>query len=152
MIYFFITLVTFIVMECITWCTHKFVMHGFLWRWHEDHHNPRINAVFEKNDFFFIVFAIPSISLFAIGSFVPNYFFITFIALGIMLYGLAYFLVHDIFIHQRLKWFTRTDNFYFRALRKAHKIHHKHLDKEEGECFGMLFVPIKYFKEAIKKH
>jgi hypothetical protein len=27
------------------------------------------------------------------------------------------------------------------------KVHHKHLGKEEdGECFGMLFVPFKYFK------
>ncbi|HCY45426.1 MAG TPA: carotene hydroxylase, partial [Flavobacteriales bacterium] len=25
-------------MEGITWCTHKFVMHGFLWYLHEDHH------------------------------------------------------------------------------------------------------------------
>jgi beta-carotene 3-hydroxylase len=36
------------------------------------------------------------------------------------------------------------------ALRKAHKIHHKHLGKEEGECFGMLIVPPKYYKEAFK--
>jgi beta-carotene 3-hydroxylase len=28
-------------------------------------------------------------------------------------------------------------------------MHHKHLGKEEGECFGMLFVPLKYFKEAM---
>jgi beta-carotene 3-hydroxylase len=26
-------------------------------------------------------------------------------------------------------------------------MHHKHLDKEDGECFGMLMVPFKYFKE-----
>ena len=65
-----------------------------------------------------------------------------------MLYGVCYFLVHDVLIHQRLPWFKRTNNLYFRALRKAHKIHHQHLDKEEGECFGMLFVPFKYFKEA----
>jgi beta-carotene 3-hydroxylase len=27
-------------------------------------------------------------------------------------------------------------------------VHHKHLNKEDGECFGMLFVPFKYFREA----
>ena len=27
-----------------------------------------------------------------------------------------------------------------------YKIHHKHLGKEDGECFGMLNVPNKYFK------
>jgi beta-carotene 3-hydroxylase len=39
---------------------------------------------------------------------------------------------------------------YFRAIRRAHKIHHKRLTKEDGECFGMLWVPIKYFREAAR--
>jgi beta-carotene 3-hydroxylase len=72
------------------------------------------------------------------------------VGIGVALYGLAYFLVHEVVIHERLKWFSKIDNFYFRALRKAHKIHHKHLGKEDGECFGMLVVPKKYFKEAYK--
>jgi beta-carotene 3-hydroxylase len=69
-----------------------------------------------------------------------------FIGLGIFAYGLSYFIVHDIIIHQRLKLFKNTKNKYLIALRKGHKVHHKHLGKEEGECFGMLFVPFKYFK------
>jgi beta-carotene 3-hydroxylase len=73
-----------------------------------------------------------------------------YIGMGILFYGIAYFLVHDVLIHQRFDWFKRTDNLYFRAIRKAHKVHHKHLGKEEGECFGMLLVPIKYFKEAAR--
>jgi beta-carotene 3-hydroxylase len=56
--------------------------------------------------------------------------------------------VHDIFIHQRFKIFTRTKNKYLKAIRKAHKVHHKHLDPSHGECFGMLVVPPKYIKEA----
>jgi beta-carotene 3-hydroxylase len=36
------------------------------------------------------------------------------------------------------------------ALRKAHKVHHKHLGKEKGECFGMLVVPMKFYREALK--
>jgi beta-carotene 3-hydroxylase len=36
------------------------------------------------------------------------------------------------------------------AIRKAHKIHHKYTGKEDGECFGMLWVPRKYFLEAKK--
>jgi beta-carotene 3-hydroxylase len=71
-----------------------------------------------------------------------------YIGIGIAVYGLAYFLVHDIFIHQRFRIFRRTDNTYMRAIRKAHKVHHKHLGKEEGECFGMLLVPMKYYFEA----
>lgn len=148
--YIFITIATFLLMECIAWCTHKYIMHGFLWQWHEDHHQPRANKYFEKNDYFFIVFAAPSILLFLLGRFWESHFYFTFIALGILLYGIAYFLVHDIFIHQRLKWFSRTNNFYFVALRKAHKIHHKDQHKNDGKCFGMLFVPLKYFREALK--
>ena len=30
-------------------------------------------------------------------------------------------------------------------------MHHKHLGKEEGECFGMLWVPMRYFKDALKR-
>lgn len=139
------TLMTFLVMEGVTWLTHKYVMHGFLWYLHEDHHRPGYEGVFEKNDLFFIIFAIPSILLFYFGvAGGLNYLF--FIGLGILLYGMAYFFVHDILIHRRMKWFDKTKNNYLRGLRKGHKIHHKHLGKEEGECFGMLWVPIKYFK------
>jgi beta-carotene 3-hydroxylase len=70
------------------------------------------------------------------------------IASGITLYGFCYFLVHDIFIHQRFKWFRNTNNIYLKAIRRAHKMHHKHLGKHDGECFGMLWVPFKYFREA----
>jgi beta-carotene 3-hydroxylase len=73
-----------------------------------------------------------------------NYLF--FIGLGITFYGFCYFMIHDVLIHQRFKWFKNTNNKYLIGLRKAHKVHHKHLGKEHGECFGMLFVPFKYYK------
>jgi beta-carotene 3-hydroxylase len=140
-----ITIATFLLMECVTWLTHKFVMHGFMWYFHEDHHQPQYKNWFERNDLFFVIFAIPSIALFYFGlQDGLNYLF--FIGLGILFYGIAYFLVHDVLIHRRFKWFNKTTNYYLIGLRKAHKIHHKHLGKEEGECFGMLFVPFKYFK------
>ena len=116
-----------------------------MWYFHEDHHQPRYQNWFERNDVFFIIFAIPSITLFYFGMQGGlNYLF--FIGLGVMLYGLAYFLVHDVLIHKRFNWFSKTNNKYLIGLRKAHKVHHKHLGKEQGECFGMLFVPFKYFK------
>lgn len=145
LLFVFITFLTFLVMEAITWCTHKYIMHGFLWYLHEDHHQPRYQSIFEKNDWFFVIFAIPSILLFYFGV-SPELNVLFFIGLGILLYGIAYFLIHDVLIHQRFKWFKRTKNRYLKGLRKAHKIHHKHLNKEHGECFGMLYVPIKYFK------
>lgn len=138
--------VTFALMECVTWLTHKYVMHGFLWYLHRDHHQPRY-SLFEKNDAFFLIFAIPSFLLMLFGA-KAGFDFRFSIGLGIMLYGFAYFFVHDIFIHQRFKILRNASNWYARGLRKAHKVHHKHLGKEEGECFGMLFVPLRYFKEA----
>lgn len=139
------TLAVFVAMEGVTWLTHKYVMHGFLWYLHEDHHQPGYNTIFEKNDAFFLIFATPSIILSVMGLSPLNHLF--FIGLGIFLYGMAYFFIHEVIIHQRIKWFTHTKNNYFLALRKAHKAHHKHLDKEDGECFGMLLVPKKYFRK-----
>lgn len=140
-----ITLAVFIAMEGITWLTHKYIMHGFLWVLHEDHHQPGYPHVFEKNDWFFVIFATPSILLFYFGvQGGVNYLF--FIGLGILFYGIAYFIFHEVIIHRRLKWFERSNNKYIRGIRKAHKVHHKHMDKEDGECFGMLIVPFKYFR------
>lgn len=132
-------------MECVTWLTHKYVMHGLMWYFHADHHQPKYENVFERNDIFFVIFAIPSIVLFYYGvEGGINYLF--FIGLGITIYGFCYFMIHDVLIHQRFKWFKNTKNKYLVGLRKAHKVHHKHLGKEHGECFGMLFVPFKYYK------
>jgi beta-carotene 3-hydroxylase len=138
---------TFFFMEFVAWFTHKFVMHGFLWRLHNDHHIKGEDTFFEKNDSFFLIFAIPGFLLLLFGS-LNNFDFRFWMGAGITLYGIAYFFVHDIFIHQRFKIFRNTDNFYLRAIRKAHKVHHKKMVKEDGKCFGMLLVPFKYFREA----
>ena len=145
MISFLIFLGVFLCMECVTWLTHKYVMHGFMWYFHADHHQPKYANVFERNDIFFVIFAIPSIVLFYFGvQGGMNHLF--FIGLGITFYGICYFMIHDVLIHQRFKWFKKTSNKYLIGLRKAHKVHHKHLGKDHGECFGMLFVPFKYYK------
>jgi beta-carotene 3-hydroxylase len=142
-----IVLVTFVLMEAVAWLSHKYLMHGFLWFFHEDHHQHNTNLdPFERNDFFFLLFALPGIVLIFLG--VHDFSFLFFIGLGISIYGFAYFLIHDVFIHRRLKWLRNIDSPYFRAIRRAHKVHHKHFNKEDGECFGMLFVPFKYFKKT----
>jgi beta-carotene 3-hydroxylase len=65
-----------------------------------------------------------------------------------MAYGIAYFFVHDIIIHQRFKWFAHSNNTYIRAMRWAHKMHHKHTAKENGESFGFLYVQKKYLDKV----
>ncbi|MEY2763801.1 MAG: hypothetical protein RLZZ205_225 [Bacteroidota bacterium] len=143
-----ITLATFGIMEFMAWSTHRFVMHGFMWYFHEDHHVPH-QKMFERNDVFFLIYAIPSWLCIMLGMMNASIISVS-IGFGILLYGIAYFLVHDVLIHRRFKWFDNTDNWYFRALRKAHKVHHKNQGKEEGQCFGMLWVPVRYFREAKK--
>jgi beta-carotene 3-hydroxylase len=141
-----IVVATFFFMEFMAWFTHKYVMHGFMWDFHRDHHVPE-KGFFERNDVFFLIFAIPSWLFIMFGMMNGNDFRL-WIGVGIALYGIAYFLVHDIFIHQRFKLFRNTNNAYLKALRRAHKTHHKHLGKSKGECFGMLVVPYKFIKEA----
>ncbi len=143
-----VVILTFFAMEGITWLTHKYVMHGFLWYLHEDHHQPS-PGFFEKNDAFFLIFAIPSWLCIMLGLQNEMY-WVAGIGFGIALYGFAYFIVHEVIIHQRFKWFTRSNNSYVRTIRWAHKMHHKHLGKEDGESFGMLFVAKKYW-DKVKK-
>tara|TARA_B100000686_G_scaffold355023_1_gene469149 strand:- start:967 stop:1365 length:399 start_codon:yes stop_codon:yes gene_type:complete len=132
-------------MEFMAWFSHKYIMHGFLWSLHKDHHQKDHDSWFERNDLFFIFYAVLSIlNIYAW----ENYSFWAGlpIGFGIFVYGVCYFIVHDIFIHQRFKFFRKANNKYAKGVRRAHKVHHKNLNKHGGECFGMLLVPFKYFK------
>ena len=98
-------LATVVAMEGVAWASHKYVMHGFAWAWHRDHHEPH-DKVLEKNDRFALVGAALSIAMFALGSdghgrrrWWPG----TWIGLGVLGYGIIYTLVHDGLVHQR--WF-----------------------------------------------
>ena len=138
-------ILTFFVMEFMAWFTHKFIMHRFLWVLHSDHHKKDHDSWFERNDVFFIFYAVVSIGCFLLWQ--KGIFDLGIaVGLGIFAYGFAYFVVHDIFIHQRFKVFRNANNRYAKAVRRAHKMHHKHIGKGDGECFGMLIVPLKYFK------
>lgn len=142
-----IAVVTFFFMEFVAWFTHKYVMHGFLWYLHRDHHQGK-EGFFEKNDSFFVIFAVPSAYCYMTGLMFDD--FRLYIGIGISVYGFCYFIVHDIIIHQRFKLLRNWNNRYVLGIRRAHKIHHKHLNKEHGENFGMLIVPMRYFSTKYK--
>ena len=144
-IWILIYVATFLFMEFMAWFSRKYIMHGFLWHLHKDHHKKDHGSWFERNDLFFIFYAVVSMSLVILWG---EYGFWAGLpmALGIFTYGMSYFIVHDIFIHQRFKLFRSTNSKYAKGLRRAHKIHHKSIHKGGGECFGMLWVPMKYFK------
>jgi beta-carotene 3-hydroxylase len=144
-----VVLTAFWLMEFAAWFTHKYVMHGALWVLHRDHHR-KPPGFFEKNDAFFLIFAIPSWLCIMLGMMYGSATSVAFGA-GIALYGLTYFLVHEIFIHQRFRFLRDSQWLYFKALRRAHKMHHKHLDQHPGENYGMLVFPWKYVEEERKQ-
>jgi beta-carotene 3-hydroxylase len=75
---------------------------------------------------------------------------VMYIGFGILAYGIAYFLVHEVFIHQRFKWFRNSDNVYFRAIRETHKVHHKHMGKEQG-VFWYVNCTLEILKTRVEK-
>ena len=136
-----ILIFSFLFMEFNAWFTHKYIMHGFLWNLHKDHHQPKKGHVFQKNDSFFLIFATPGVAGIMIG--VSSMSWPFWMGLGISLYGLAYFIIHDLFIHQRSSLFRNTSVSYLKALRKAHKIHHKNIHKENGENCKVVAIDYK---------
>ncbi|TXK44483.1 fatty acid hydroxylase [Pontibacter qinzhouensis] len=140
-----IMILTFVAMEGVAWATHKYVLHGFMWFLHKSHHTRHQHA-FELNDLFFAYYGILAMLFFLFGESPLDYRF--WIGAGITLYGVAYFLIHDVFIHRRLKVFGKTSLVYLRALNIAHRVHHKVAGKYGSESFGMLWVAPRYYRSA----
>ena len=53
-----IAIAAFMCMEGVAWLTHKYIMHGLCWHLHQDHHYKDHKGFLERNDFFFLIFAI----------------------------------------------------------------------------------------------
>ena len=129
-------------MECASWFIHKYILHGWLWKIHETHHR-NSKSFFELNDLVSLFFATSSIVLIIYG--LRDKDFKLWMGAGIAFYGILYFILHDIFIHKRIKFFKRIDNKYIQAISRAHRTHHKHLSKNPSESFGLLWVNKKFF-------
>ena len=136
-----IVLAALIGMEFFAWYAHKYIMHGWGWAWHRDHHEPHDNAL-EKNDLFAVVFGTIVFLMFWIGYYVSDA--LWWAAFGITLYGVIYTLVHDGLVHQRyFRWVPKKG--YAKRLVQAHKLHHATIGKEGGVSFGFVFArdPVK---------
>ena len=142
-------LLSFVFMEWAAWVLHKHVMHGFLWCLHEDHHIIKKDAVCQKNDCFALFFAIPSFLSILYGS-LEGVSWLAGAGYGIMLYGIVYFVVHEVAIHRRWKFFNLNGR-YIESLRMAHQHHHQVRTKEGASNFGMLLPPLYYFTMNIKE-
>jgi beta-carotene 3-hydroxylase len=137
-----IVIATMAAMEWLAWASHKYVMHGFAWEWHRDHHEPH-DKLLEKNDRFGLIGAAVSITLFAVGSpwvmganaWWPG----TWVGLGVLGYGVIYTLIHDGLVHQR--WFRYVPRRgYLKRLVQAHHLHHATIGKEGGVSFGFVLA------------
>ena len=137
-----VVLASFWAMEGVAWASHKYIMHGWGWGWHRDHHE-RHERLLERNDLYALVGAAMSIGMFAAGSplvmgagaWEPG----TWIGVGILAYGVVYSLIHDGLVHQRyFKWVPRRG--YAKRLVQAHWLHHATVGREGGVSFGFVLA------------
>jgi len=135
-----IVVLTIALMELLSWAMHKYLFHGPLWFIHKTHHQQK-HGLLEWNDLFSILFASIAMWLMWLGHLKFDYRLL--IGVGISIYGTIYFIFHDWFIHNRFKSF-KTNNKYLLKIRRAHKIHHKSMEKDNAKEFGLLITERKY--------
>jgi beta-carotene 3-hydroxylase len=131
-----LALVAFVAMEPVTAATHRFVMHGPGMVLHRSHHR-RTHNRWERNDAFPVMFAALVCLGFWVGFHEPQLAELVPIGVGITAYGAAYALVHDVYIHRRLRWFGDRRVPVLARLADAHELHHRF----GGAPYGML-VPV----------
>jgi beta-carotene 3-hydroxylase len=129
--------------ELVAWFMHKYVMHGFGWFLHRDHHVPS-GRKWQLNDAYALVFALVSFLLIYNGlrlSIMP----MASAGFGVALYGLGYLVFHEIMFHKRIKWIKyRPKAPYMKRIIKAHRVHHSTVTKDGASSFSFLYAPKKY--------
>ena len=136
MTYVLIFLASVLAMEGVAWLTHRYLMHGPLWVLHKSHHRRR-EGRFERNDWFGLIFAVPSMVLIWFG--VRGQPALLAIGLGMTAYGALYFLVHDVLVHRRIKHGFVPKRGYLNRIVRAHLIHHRSKQKHGAVSFGFIF-------------
>jgi len=125
-------------MEAVAYFAHKYVMHGFGWVLHESHHRPR-EGLFELNDLYALIFAVPSIILIWFGT--NGYPAALWAGLGVAGYGVIYFGFHDVIVHRRIHHDWRPKGRYMQRIVHAHRLHHALEEKEGAVSFGFVYTP-----------
>jgi len=131
-----LAVLAFAAMEPVTALTHRFVMHGVGMSLHRSHHR-RTHEGWERNDAFPVMFAAVVCDGLWIGFHAPTWVELVPIGVGVTAYGAAYAVVHDVYIHGRLRWFGAHGVAALDRLGDAHELHHRF----GGAPYGML-VPI----------
>ncbi len=133
-------------MEGVAYAAHRWVMHGPGWFLHRSHHEPR-TGMFELNDLYAVIFAIPSIVLLLGGVQLGWWAGFTWIGAGIAAYGAIYFGFHDVIVHKRLNHRYLPKSNYMKRIVQAHRLHHAVKAKHGNVSFGFLWAPAP---EALK--
>lgn len=125
---------------------HRYVMHGFLWVLHEDHHKTSGKHL-QKNDLFAIFFAGCSFLLIFFG--LKNQISLMASAgFGVALYGAGYIAFHDVMFHKRIRGLVfRPKSAYMKRIVNAHRVHHSRITKHDAESFSFLWAPRRYTPE-----
>lgn len=131
-----LVLAAFAVMEPVTAATHRWVMHGIGERLHRSHHRTRAGR-WEANDAFPVMFAAVVCVGLWVGFNRPGWAGLVPVGVGVTLYGVAYAIVHDVYIHGRLALFGGRRIAVLERLAAAHRVHHLY----SGAPYGML-LPI----------
>ena len=133
-------LATIVVMEGVAYVAHRWVMHGPGWFLHASHHRPRV-GLWEANDLYALIFALPSILLFWWGIARGHGALFAWVGGGIAAYGVIYFGFHDVIVHCRIghRYRPRTD--YMKRIIQAHRLHHVVETKAGAVSFGFLWAP-----------
>jgi beta-carotene 3-hydroxylase len=123
----------FVVMEPLTYLAHRYLMHGPALAWHRSHHQPPAGTL-ERNDRFPLVFGTFTFLVMLLGASVPAVGVLLPVGVGVTVYGVAYALVHDVYIHRRVPALRTWRSHRLDRLAEAHALHHRF----GGEPYGML--------------
>lgn len=131
---------TIAVMEGVAYVAHRWIMHGFGWFLHESHHRPRTGN-WELNDWYAVIFALPSIMLLVFGVTLGWWPGFIWIGAGIAGYGAIYFGFHDIIVHRRIPTRYLPKSAYMKRIIQAHRLHHVIETKHGTVSYGFLIAP-----------
>jgi beta-carotene 3-hydroxylase len=132
-------LATIMAMEGVAYATHRWIMHGPGWVLHRSHHCQR-TGIFEANDLYALVFALPSIIFLWGGVNLGWGSWATWVGAGIAAYGAIYFGFHDVIVHRRLSHRYLPRSSYMKRIIQAHQLHHATETKHGAVSFGFLYA------------
>ena len=143
---------TIAAMEGFAYVAHRWVMHGPGWFLHASHHRQR-DGMFEWNDLYAVIFALPSILLLYGGVQLGWWPGFVWIGAGIAGYGALYFGFHDVIVHRRIAHRYVPRSAYMKRIVQAHRLHHAVETKHGTVSFGFLWAaPAQRLRAQLRRH